>query len=201
MTRELLPVFRLQSNITKIGALEKHKTCIFKALNLAHPLINIYLPFSLIQFEFAACFPLYNIYFSILVFDSIQSVETQNGWKPTIASLINAIVDAFISYRADKLPRPSFFATPCKVFTGLPLLSLPGALSPLFPLGFLLGLEHLLLALSPSLLVAGLRELYTSRADRPCRSKSCRPLISLLCSESCPLQKSSSNIQIFVHKS
>lgn len=79
MTRELLPVFRLQSNITKIGALEKHKTCIFKALNLAHPLINIYLPFSLIQFEFAACFPLYNIYFSILVFDSIQSVETQNG--------------------------------------------------------------------------------------------------------------------------
>lgn len=89
-----------------------------------------------------------------------------------------------LSHRADRLPRPSFFATPCKVFTGLAPPSLAPALSPLPPFPFLPGLAHLLLALSPSPLAAGGRERYTSRAERPLRPKSCRLLISLSCSES-----------------
>lgn len=88
----------------------------------------------------------------------------------------------WVAHRAERLPRPSLFATPCKVFTGLAPPSLAPALPP-FP--FLPGLADLLLALSPSPLVVGGRERYTSRAARPLRPRSCRLLISLSCSESC----------------
>lgn len=110
-----------------------------------------------------------------------------------------------VSHRADRLPRPSCFATPCNVFTGLAAPSLTPALSPFPPFPFLPGLAHLLLALSPPV-VAGDRERYTSRAERPVRLRSCRLLISLSCSKFLSIERgeqrrqrlsSSRTIQIF----
>lgn len=83
------------------------------------------------------------------------------------------------SHRADRFPRPSFFATACRLLTGLAPPSLAPLLSPLLPFPFLPGLAFLALALSSSPLAAGGRERYTSRAERPLNPRSCRLLISL----------------------
>lgn len=83
------------------------------------------------------------------------------------------------SHRADRFPRPSFFATACRLLTGLAAPSLALLLSPLLPFPFLPGLAFLALALSASPLAAGGSERYTSRAERPLNPRSCRLLISL----------------------
>lgn len=83
------------------------------------------------------------------------------------------------SHRADKFPRPSFFATACRLLTGLAAPSLAPLLSPLLPFPFLPGLAFLALALSASPLAAGGSERYTSRAERLLNPRSCRLLISL----------------------
>lgn len=152
---------------------------------------HTYVPFLLVEFWFVACFLVCNINFSIFVFDTIQSVQKLKKMDENKGHEICIALELKVrpvSHRADRLPRPSFFATPCKVFTGLAPPSLAPALSPLLPFPFLPGLEPLPLALSLLPLAAGGRERYTSRAERPLRPKSCRLLISLPSSESWPRQ-------------
>ncbi len=79
------------------------------------------------------------------------------------------------SHRAERLPKPSFLATPCSIFTGF----CPG--SPILPLlPFFPDLVFLALGSSASWVLAG-RERYTSRAERFSSPRACRLCISCCC--------------------
>lgn len=80
MTRKLFPIFRFQSNITEIGAVQS-KTQIYQKIyifmSVTVTIAHIYAPFFLVEFRFVASFLVYNIDLSTFIFDSIQSAKKQ----------------------------------------------------------------------------------------------------------------------------
>lgn len=203
MARKLFPIFRFQSNITEVRAVEtqnnrKQKSIIFISnvlftIESKATTDNIYsCTHHFLRQNLGLLGPVFLWVMLIFPFSYLTPSSLSRNKENMIKQKMTTqyvtgpqdLENICASHRADRLPRPSFLATPCKILTGLAPPSLAPVLSPLLPFPFLPGLELLLLALSPSPLVAGGRERYTSKAERPPRSKSCRLLIILCCSVS-----------------